>query len=790
MPRSTIALLFVSILLPLVLFALATTQNRRDVERAAARRVERTTRILHEHALKVFETHQLMIDQINERLRTMNPADPGEVEGLHLLLAHLRALFPQVVSITVTDADGTVIARGGDRPPGWAETLADTDSFKVLKARDQALPYVSRSMRDGRSGEPVFSMTARAKGRDPGRFAGVVTIAIDQSYFDAFYRAIEREAEHLIVLARDDGGVLASEPATMGSLPPDVLATLTGEGGTNGFLMRTAIVDGEKRLFGYEKVDPYPVVIGFGVGLRTAMTPWRRNMWTYGLVAVLSSLALLGVSGFAIRRIALEGRATRRWRRSAALLETEIAERARVEEQLRQAQKMEAVGRLTGGVAHDFNNLLTVVIGSLDLLSRRVGDGDPRQKALIRNAIDGASRAATLTARLLAFSRQHPLDPRPLDPNALVEGMLNLLQRTLGETVAIELDLAPAPSPVFADPNQLENAILNLCVNAVDAMPKGGVLTVSTADAVLDEAARARHPDVAPGPYVTIAVADTGTGMAPEVVAKAFEPFFTTKPVGKGTGLGLSQVYGFARQSGGHAAIETEPGRGTTIRIYLPRPTAAQAAGDQASRDAVATGPADLSPMPVTPMPVTPMPVTPMPVTPMPVTPMPVTPMPVTPIPVAAVPVTPMPIKPTLVTPLPDGAATVLIVEDDDLVRQFSSAALRDTGYTVIEAGTGPEGLQLLRAHPAVALLFTDIVLKGPIDGKELARQALALRPDLPVLFTTGYTKDAITPSGQVNAAAGTDFIAKPFTTAGLAAKIDGLIGDHTMADERRAAVG
>ena len=731
-PRSTIALLFISILLPLVLFALATMQNRRDVEHAAARRVERTTRILHEHALKVFETHQLMIEQINERLRTINWSDPEDVEGLHLLLAHLKALFPQVVGIMVADAEGNVVARGGDRPPGPTENLSDKDYFRALEAKDQPLLYVSRAIWLRHSGEPIFSMASRIRGKVPGRFAGIIYIAINQSYFDDFYSAIERENEHLIVLARDDGSVLASEPMHMGNLPPDVLSHLESGGRANGFLMRSSVIDGQTRLFGYEKVGPYPVVIGFGVSLGTAMMPWRRNMWTYGLVAALSSLALLGVSGFAIRRITLEGRATRRWRHSAALLETEMAERAHVEEQLRQAQKMEAVGRLTGGVAHDFNNLLTVVIGSLDLLSRRVGDADPRQKVLIRNAIDGASRAATLTARLLAFSRQHPLDAKPVDANALVDGMLNLLQRTLGETVAIELDLATGLWPVFADPNQLENAILNLCVNAVDAMPKGGSLTVSTASAVLDEAYCAQHADVAPGPYVMIAVTDTGTGMPPEVVAKAFEPFFTTKPVGKGTGLGLSQVYGFARQSGGHAAIETEPGRGTTIKIYLPRPLAAQAPRLEAV-------PGSGQPEPV--------------------------------------------------RPAPGEAATVLIVEDDDLVRQFSSAALRDGGYSVIEAGTGPDGLRLLRAHPAIALLFTDIVLKGPMDGKELAQQALVLRPDLPVLFTTGYTKDAITPTGQVCAASGADFIAKPFTAATLATKIAGLLGSERV-EERRAAVG
>ncbi len=733
-PRSTIALLFISILLPLVLFALATMQNRRDVVHAAERRVERTTRILHEHALKVFETHQLMIDQINERLSTLDWNNPEERRRLHDLLSHLQALFPQVAAIVVSDASGTVIASSLNEPGASSVNVAGRDYFKALRVKDQALPYISRAMLGRRTGEPIFSMASRVRTSTPGTFAGVVAIAIDQAYFDDFYRDTEREYEHLIILARTDGSVLASEPAHMGNLPLVPLDQLDLGGRPNNFLMRATVVNGEQRLFGYEKVGTYPVVIGFGVGLGTAMMPWRRNMWTYGLVAALSSLALLGVSGIAIRRIALEGRATRRWRKSAALLETEIAERARIEGQLRQAQKMEAVGRLTGGIAHDFNNLLTVVVGSLDLLSRRIGDGDPRQKALIGNAIDGATRAATLTARLLAFSRQHPLDAKAIDANALVEGMHNLLQRTLGETVSIELDLAAELWPVFADPNQLENAVLNLCVNAVDAMPKGGSVTVKTANAMLDATSRSLNADLAPGPYVMIAVTDTGTGMTPDVLAKAFEPFFTTKPVGKGTGLGLSQVYGFARQSSGHAAIDTEPGQGTTIKIFLPRPSTAQTPRHE---------------------------------------------------------IVPVSAQPDPVRSASGGSATVLIVEDDELVRQFSSAALRDTGYNVLEAGTGPDGLRLLGANPEIMLLFTDIVLKGPFDGHELAKQALVLRPGLPILFTSGYTKDAVTPVGRLGADSSADFLAKPFTTAVLAAKIANLLGiGSEPVVERRSAVG
>lgn len=729
-PRSTIALLFVSIILPLLLFTLAAMQNRHDVERAAELRVERTTRILHEHALKVFETHQLMIDQINERLRTLDWSNDRQVRSLRNLLTHLQALLPQVAAVTITDANGEIrvgsLAQSGNSVIGYA----DRDWFKALKAADQPLPYISRTVTGRQSGKSVFNMAARISGPVPGRFDGVISISIDQRYFRDFYRDAEREYQHLTLLVREDGSVLVSDPEiSTAMLPSNTLFRLALESRSNGFLIQPSVLDGTKRIFGYEKVGAYPVVIGFGITWDSALAPWWRNMWAYGLVAVLSSLALLGVSGFAIRRIALEGRATGRWRRSAAQLESEMAERAKVEEQLRQSQKMEAVGRLTGGIAHDFNNLLTVVIGSLDLLSRRMKDADPRQQALVKNAVDGASRAATLTARLLAFSRQHPLDPAPIDANALINDVSNLLQRTLGEPVSTDFVLAAGLWQTFADPNQLENAILNLCVNAADAMPKGGTLTIETANVVLDDQFCGSHPGVLPGPYVMVCVADTGTGMPPEVVARAFEPFFTTKPTGKGTGLGLSQVYGFARQSGGHALIETRPEQGTKVKIYLPRLKAKQ------TPKAVPSAPSST--------------------------------------PGAAVP----------------AGRIVLIVEDNDLVREFSSAALREAGYVVVEAATGPAGIEHLESDPNIALLFTDVVLKGPMDGRELAEHAVAARPDLPVLFTTGYTKDAITYEGRSGERGELNFIAKPFTTAALAAKIAELLQEKPVA-ARRTAVG
>ena len=391
--------------------------------------------------------------------------------------------------------------------------------------------------------------------------------------------------------------------------------------------------------------------------------------------------------------------------------------RERAEEQLRQAQKMEAVGRLTGGVAHDFNNLLTVVIGNLTLSMRRLGDGtDARVRRGIEGAMAGAQRAAALTARLLAFSRQQPLAPEAVDVNRLVAGMSDLLRRTLGEDVAVETVLAGGLWRAHADPNQLESSLLNLAVNARDAMPGGGKLTIETANAHLDEGYAATREEVRAGQYVAICVSDTGGGMAPDVIARAFEPFFTTKPVGKGTGLGLSQVYGFAKQSGGHAAIYSETGQGTTVKLYLPR-----------LREVAASPAAGLPIMAVPPG-----------------------------------------------QARSGGGRAVLVVEDDAMVRDFAVTALEEGDWRVISAADGPAALAVLDRHPEIALLFTDVVLTGPMNGRQLANAVLERRPGLPVLFTTGYTRNAIIHHGRLDE--GVNFLGKPYTAAALQEKLLALL--------------
>ncbi len=386
----------------------------------------------------------------------------------------------------------------------------------------------------------------------------------------------------------------------------------------------------------------------------------------------------------------------------------EMRRRTETEETLRQVQKMEAVGQLTGGIAHDFNNMLAIIMGSVDLALRRLHRGDTKIEKHLTNAQDGARRAAALTQRLLAFARQQPLAPAPTDVNKLVAGMSDLLRRSLGETIQLETVLGGGLWRVNVDGNQLESALLNLAVNARDALPEGGKLTIETANAHLDDAYSAREGAPA-GQYVMIALTDTGVGMAPEVVAKAFDPFFTTKKTGSGTGLGLSQVYGFVKQSGGHVKIYSEPGAGTAVKIYLPRLFGDAPLSEKAPEPAQGTMPSG------------------------------------------------------------DGSITVLVVEDEPGVRHHAVEALGELGYTVLQAADPTTALQLIEAHPEIALLFSDVVMPE-MNGRRLAEEALKRRPSLKILFTTGYTRNAIVHNGMLDP--GVNLLSKPFTLEQLARKL------------------
>lgn len=389
----------------------------------------------------------------------------------------------------------------------------------------------------------------------------------------------------------------------------------------------------------------------------------------------------------------------------------DLTSRHRIEEELRQAHKMEAVGQLTGGIAHDFNNLLTVVSGNLEMIERRLTDD--RSLALLREAQSAAEDGAKLTAQLLAFGRKQPLNAKLADVGQLVSQFSHLLRRALGEAIELRTIVSGSPGLALVDSSQLQNALLNLALNARDAMPRGGRLTVEISAAKLDADYASMYPDVRTGSYVLIAVTDTGSGMSAEVRQRAFEPFFTTKGVGAGTGLGLSMVYGFTKQSGGHVQLYSEVGQGTSVRLFLP----AAIAG---SREA----PAESK-------------------------------------------------TPAAQPRLPGGSETILVVEDDARVRRVAVARLEDTGYRVLEAENAAEALRMLAAHPEIALLFTDIVMPGGVSGDELAREARLLMPGLKIIMTSGFAE----PSVAVREfAAEASWLKKPYSAMELAVRIRELL--------------
>ena len=390
----------------------------------------------------------------------------------------------------------------------------------------------------------------------------------------------------------------------------------------------------------------------------------------------------------------------------------DITEQRQVEELLHQSQKIEAVGQLTGGIAHDFNNLLTGIVGSLDLMQTRIRQGRTDQiEKYAAAALSSANRAAALTHRLLAFARRQPLEPKPTNANTLAAGMEDLLRRTLSERVNLEIVTAGGLWLTLCDPHQLESAILNLAINARDAMLEGGRLVIETSNTHLDHAYGRLHPSVRPGQYVCVSVTDTGSGMSPEVAAKAFDPFFTTKPMGQGTGLGLSMIYGFAKQSEGHAKIYSEPGKGSTIKLYLPR---------YHGGTVQETTPAEADP-----------------------------------------------------GPRAEHGETVLVVEDEAVVRDLILEVLHDLGYRTLEAVDGPAGLAILASPVPIDLLITDVGLPG-LDGRAMVERSRATRPDLKVLFITGYAENAM--FGRAGFEPGTQLITKPFPVETLATRIREII--------------
>ena len=695
------ALMTASVVLPIVVFTIASWISYHQHFDDARDRLQRNLNRITEHAIKVFETFELSSRYLDELLNKVSDEDirrdeaeySKKLKGVAVNLAQLRDLW-------IVDAEGHPVVSGTIYPMPRLE-LSDRDYFRVHKNNEVQDVFVSGVL-DARVGSSKFFVISR-KREVEGRFAGVTIVSIAPEYFTDYYSTLPVSENNSAALLRLDGTVLARyqdvarAPSKLPQTAPFMQAVRANP--NVGLFTSRSSFDGVERTFFYRKLPRYDVVITASFATDSVVRAWIGAMSRHLIFGIPAVMTMFGLGMMALRR-------TQR-------LQEEVARRESTEQALRQAQKMEAVGRLSGGIAHDFNNMLTVILGNIDMALQRIGGENPRIHRLLDSARQASQRAATLVQRLLTFSRQHPQEVKAVDINRLVQSMSELLRRTIGETVTIETVLGGGLWKIAVDPNQLENAIINLAVNARDAMPDGGRLTIETTNSFLDEAyAAGAGGEVVPGQYVMLAVSDTGSGMSRHVLERAFEPFFTTKPSGMGTGLGLSMVYGFSKQSGGHIKIYSEVGEGTTIKLYFPRLSE--------QRDIPAWSGDERTPA-----------------------------------------------RPA---PQIGGTETILLVEDDEDVNRFACEALQDRGYRVLTASDGPNALRILETEPRIDLLFTDVVLPSGMNGRQLADEVRARRPEIKVLYATGYTRNAIIHHGRLDA--DVELLTKPFTSDALTRKV------------------
>ncbi len=610
--------------------------------------------------------------------------------------------IPQLASVNMVGFDGRLVNSSNRNPPSDVN-VAGSDYYNALRDSRGSGAYLSGPVQTGHGTWVIY--LARRIENPSGKFLGIVAAAIDLDYFENLYKALGIGGHGAVSLWRRDAMLLARYPTLDGVGHVFHIESFNGilhDGQPSTYEVAKAL-DGQGRLVATVSVKHFPLVVNISKATRQILSDWYQAVALAAAGAALCVVALGFILWLLVRQLnAYDALAHADRERNRA-----IAEREQAEAQLRQAQKLESIGQLTGGIAHDFNNLLTAVLGNLELLKKYTQDGDSRLNRWASNAFDAANRGAVLTQRLLVFSRRQPLEPRAADLVAMLASMSDLLRRTLGENIEVVTHVEPDLWPAFADVNQLDNAILNIAINARDAMDGQGRLTIAASNCRVDENAG----EIAPGQYVMLSISDTGKGIESDVLDRVFEPFFSTKPIGQGTGLGLSQVYGFVKQTGGHVKIDSVPGQGTTITLYLPRARVEEAGAPQGpGTEEKAEGQAQ---------------------------------------------------------------GTVLVVEDDPDVRAYSAEILRDLGYRVREAGNAKAALETLRESNDFALLFSDVGLPG-MNGTELAEEARRLRPQLKILLTTGYARDALIEYGKP--ASGVLLLPKPFARAELAGKIHQLL--------------
>jgi signal transduction histidine kinase/ActR/RegA family two-component response regulator len=675
------AVLVVALLLPPLLAGWFASYQRAQVLDQARRSASRSVVALEQHAANVLDTHSLILRQLDGLTRGKSWEQIGQDAQLKQTISDLVSEFPQLSAIGMADASGRVWLDSSDRQAP-AMSVADRDYFIAQKDRRSAGLFVSEASTGRASGRRQFSISI-PRSSSSGGFDGAIFTAVPLEHFTSFWQQFAPSGGHLIPLLRSDAALIVRYPVldSPQRLNPNGPFMRHLRQSPRGLYTAVSEVDGIERTNAYSEIKSYPLYISFSVETRLVLRQWREDVLRVSGLALLGALTL-GALWLAVVRQSHQQRVSAvRWRAIAADLEREVGRREQAEEAMRQGRKMEAIGQLAGGIAHDFNNLLAGIMGNLQLLRMRLERGHTQDLARYVEAAETiADKARAMTQRLLAFARRQTLAAAPVDVKERIGSMQDLIARSVGPAIRVATVFASQPCITLCDPNQLDSALLNLAINARDAMPGGGQLTILAERKSVD-AAQSAAIGLPAADYVAISMKDTGEGMPPEVIQRAFEPFFTTKPIGQGTGLGLSMVYGFVTQSGGQVKIDSAPGTGTAVTIYLPVHEAgmppAQAGGVEAS------------------------------------------------------------------SPRPNGRSFILLVDDEESVRAPLAEMLSELGYEVGQAADAAAALQVLDSRQRVDLLVTDVGLPGAMNGRQLADAGRAQRPGLKVMFITGYADRA-----------------------------------------------
>jgi signal transduction histidine kinase/CheY-like chemotaxis protein len=652
------------LLLLAVLRAADLWRDREHDLRTAERRAANLSLILAEHLRGAFLTADTSLRHLALHARRVGVAAPPSAWE-EVLRSAQRALTG-VGSLTIVDATGIV---RHSTVPIVGQSRRDDYVFRELAGDAGDRLAASRPFTPLTRPGYVMIPLARPVTTSEGRFDGIVVATFVPKELRGFFENVDVGRDGMVWVFHPDGVVLFRAPSEANPIGETAkgnpIFEASRRGRDDGTLRVPLRPGGPVLVSAFHSLREPPLTVAVSISQREILLGWSHELAVSLAVGVVLALATAG---------------------ALALFFRQIDARAAAERALLRSQRLEAIGQLTGGVAHDFNNLLTVILGNVARLTRPGAAASASTAKRLAEIEHAAQRAAELTRQLLGFARRRALEPQVVDLNDLAHGLEPMLGRLLGEDVSLRLNLFPSPCLAKVDPAQAEAALMNLCVNARDAMPSGGLLAIETGPVTLDEAYARRNPDVAPGEYVMVSVTDTGTGIAPEHLARVFEPFFTTKEPGKGTGLGLATVYGFVKQSGGHAQVYSELGHGTSVKLYFPKVDRLEATTTA---------------------------------------------------------------KPSAAAPRGEGQ-TILLVEDEPALRALATEMLEDLGYGVVAAADGPAALAQARGLSRIDLLLTDVMLPGGMTGRQIAEELVRQRPGLPVLYTSGYSEDVILHRGQL----------------------------------------